>query len=74
VFEALQGLLDGSRADEGLATVGERLGLSEGAVKTALHRLRRRYGELLREAVAQTVGDPEAVEDELRHLLGALRA
>jgi RNA polymerase sigma factor (sigma-70 family) len=74
VFEALQGTLDGSRVDEGLVALGERIGLSEGAVKTALHRLRRRYGELLREAVAQTVVRPEDVEDELRHLLTALRS
>jgi hypothetical protein len=37
-----------------------------------VHRLRQRYGQLLREEVAQTVNSPEEVQDELRHLLSAL--
>ena len=45
------------------------LGLSEGAVKMRAHRLRRRFGELLREAVSRTVSTPEEVEGEVRHLL-----
>ena len=43
------------------------------AVKTAVHRLRRRYQELLRAEVAQTVATPEEVEDELRDLFAAVR-
>ena len=73
VFEALEGALGGDRAEGGLDAVGERLGLSVGAVKTALHRLRRRYGELLRECVAETVERPDQVEGELMDLLQALR-
>ena len=46
--------------------------MTEGAVKVAVHRLRRRYRELLKEEIAQTVAGPEALEDELRELLAAL--
>jgi RNA polymerase sigma-70 factor (ECF subfamily) len=46
--------------------------MSEGAVKTAAHRLRRRYRELLRDEIAQTVASPEDVEDEIRSLFDAL--
>ena len=54
------------------AELGARLGMSEGAVKVAVHRLRRRYRELLREEIAQTVAGPDEVEDEIRHLLACL--
>jgi len=54
--------------------LGEALGMSEDAVKVAVHRLRRRFGELLREEIAETVGDPSEVDDEIRYLLGALRS
>ncbi len=54
------------------AEAAAALGLSEGAVKVALHRLRRRYRDLLRAAIAETVATPEEVEDEIRHLLGAV--
>lgn len=48
------------------------LASSEGAVKVAVHRLRRRFGELLRAEVAGTLTDPEEIDDELRALLAAL--
>jgi RNA polymerase sigma-70 factor (ECF subfamily) len=41
-------------------------------VKVALHRLRRRYGELLREEIGQTVTIPEELNDEIRHLCAAI--
>jgi len=50
------------------------LGLSEGAVRVALHRLRRRFGELLREEIAQTVASPAEVDEEIRHLFAAISA
>ncbi len=53
-------------------TLAARLGISEGAVKMAVLRLRRRYGRLLREEIAQTVDDEAAVDDELRHLLAIM--
>jgi RNA polymerase sigma-70 factor (ECF subfamily) len=46
--------------------------MSEGALMTAVHRLRRRYGELLRAEIAQTVSSPDEIEAELRHLFAAL--
>lgn len=54
------------------SALAEELGMSEGAVKVAVHRLRKRFGALLREEVAETVGEPALVDDELRHLLEVL--
>jgi RNA polymerase sigma-70 factor (ECF subfamily) len=48
--------------------------MTEGAVKVAVHRLRKRFGQLLREEVAETVDGEEAVAEELRFLLDALRS
>ena len=42
--------------------------MTEGAVKVAVHRLRRRYRQLLREEIAQTVASPEEIDDEIRYL------
>ena len=53
--------------------IAGRLGMTEGAVRVAVHRLRRRYGELLRAEVAQTVSSAIEAEDELRHLMKVLR-
>ena len=50
------------------------LGMSEGAVKVALHRLRRRFGELLRSEIAQTVASPAEVDEEIRYLFTAISA
>lgn len=55
------------------AEVGARLGLSPGATKVALHRVRKRFGERLRAEVAQTVVDPEDTTSELASLREALR-
>ena len=52
--------------------VAKRLGMTHGAVKVAAHRLRRRYGELLRREIAQTLDRPEDVEDEIQNLFEAL--
>ena len=46
-----------------------RFGISDGAIRVTVHRLRQRYKELLREEVAHTVSDPAEMDDELRHLL-----
>jgi RNA polymerase sigma-70 factor (ECF subfamily) len=53
-------------------TLAAELGMTESSVKVAIHRLRKRYGELLREEVLQTVGSPEAVDDEIRYLFEAM--
>lgn len=51
---------------------GRRLGMTAGAVAVAVHRLRARYGDLLREAVAQTVPDAADADNELRYLFAVL--
>jgi RNA polymerase sigma factor (sigma-70 family) len=71
-FEVLSPVLtDGSRA-VAYATLAARLGMTEGAVRVAVHRLRRRYGERLREEIAATVDEPAEVDDEIRDLFAAL--
>lgn len=65
-------LLDGSPTRP-QAELGAELGISEGAVKQAVHRMRVRYRELLREEIANTVATAGDVEAELRHLIAVLR-
>jgi len=72
LFKALRGSLAGTGGTAPYAELAERLGMTEGAVKVAVHRLRHRYRELLREIIAETVSGPEEVEDELRYLLRTL--
>lgn len=71
-FAALRPHLAPGEAAAPHAEVALALGLSEGAVKVALHRLRRRYGELVREEVAGTLCDEAEVEVELADLIAAL--
>jgi len=72
VFLGLKDTLGGARSEIPYRELGVRLGMSEGAVKVAAHRLRQRYRELLREEIANTVSGPEQVEEELRQLFAAL--
>jgi DNA-directed RNA polymerase specialized sigma24 family protein len=71
VFAALKPALGGDRGIP-YADLARTLGISEGAVKVAMHRLRARCGRAIRDEVAQTVGSPEEVDDELRLLFAAL--
>ena len=64
-------LIDGPEVSS-YATIARRLGSSEGAVRVAAHRLRRRFGILLRQEIAATVDDPADVDDEIRALFAAL--
>jgi RNA polymerase sigma factor (sigma-70 family) len=61
-----------SKKEVPYADVGARLGMSAGAVKTAVCRLRKRYGQLLHEEIARTVATLEEVEEEIRHLIAVL--
>jgi RNA polymerase sigma-70 factor (ECF subfamily) len=70
-FELLKPWLTSERPAAG-TELAAQLGLSESSVYSAIHRLRRRYGELLRDEIAQTVTNREEVEEELRHLLQVL--
>lgn len=71
-FALMKPCIAGGRDIAPLAELGTRLGMSEGAVKVAVHRLRQRYRQLLLEEVAQTVASPGDVEAELRHLIQAI--
>jgi RNA polymerase sigma factor (sigma-70 family) len=68
LFDLLKETLSGEKRGTPRANLAARCGISVGAVDVAVHRLRRRYGELLREEIAHTVRRPEEVEDEIRHL------
>jgi RNA polymerase sigma-70 factor (ECF subfamily) len=72
VFEELRQFLTLASADSGHAEAAQRLQMSVGAVTTAVHRLRHRYRELVREALAQTVNTPLELEEEMQYLLRAL--
>jgi hypothetical protein len=71
-FDCLKPFLLGEAARGESTAAAERLGLSEGAFKTAIHRLRKRYREILRAEIAETVADAAQVDDEIRYLLSAL--
>lgn len=71
VFDALKTHLAGE-GDGTYAEAGTALGMSEGAVKVSVHRLRARYAEALRAAVARTLADPAEIDGELRALFDAL--
>jgi RNA polymerase sigma-70 factor (ECF subfamily) len=72
LFDTLQFALTGSRSAVPYVDLARRLQTTDGAVRVAVHRLRQRYRELLRQAIADTVSSPEEVEEELRHLLQAV--
>lgn len=72
LFGDLKGYLQGDRGLSPYSEVAAAHGMTEGAIKAAVFRLRHRFGLVLREEVARTVDDPAEVEDELRGLLLAL--
>lgn len=71
LFETLKGCLSGEEPDR--METAERLGMSEGAVKVSVHRLRQRFREILRAEIGETVAEPTEVDDEMRHLVAVLR-
>jgi DNA-directed RNA polymerase specialized sigma24 family protein len=72
LFEALKPSLSADKLDKPYSEIATQFGVTEGNVKIAVHRLRKRFGELLRAEVAQTVEDESEIEAELRYLLQAL--
>lgn len=72
LFDGLKEFIAGKPDSRPYRRVAEELGMTEGAVKVAVHRLRRRYRELLREEIAQTVADPAQIDDELHELFAAV--
>jgi RNA polymerase sigma-70 factor (ECF subfamily) len=73
LFEAVKPLLSGDPAGVSYAEMAHSLSMTEGALKVAVHRLRQRYGELVRAEIGQTVADPKEVDQELHYLLAVLR-
>lgn len=72
LFDVLKPFIWGPRSGCGTEAAANALGLSEGAARVAVHRLKQRFREVLREEVAATVNGPEAVDDELRYLIRVL--
>jgi RNA polymerase sigma factor (sigma-70 family) len=71
-FDVLKAFLVDGRGESSFAQTAEALGTTESALRTSVHRLRKRYGEVFRDEVAQTVADAAEVEGEIRYLLAAL--
>lgn len=71
LFERLKPFLTGDEP-ESYAALGAELGVSEGSLRVAVHRLRRQFATVLREAIAETVEADGDVDEELRHLLAVV--
>jgi RNA polymerase sigma factor (sigma-70 family) len=74
LFDGLKVSAWGEASDISYAELGQKIGMAEGAVKVAAHRLRQRYRELLRMEVARTVDSETEVDEELRYLARILRS
>jgi len=74
LFEQLKIFLTAGKDGTAQAEVAKALGMEEGAVRVAIHRLRKRYRELLRDEIAQTLADAADVDEEMRALFGAFSA
>ena len=72
LFERLKDYLTGENGDDSYAKIGADLNMTEGSIKVSVHRLRRRFGELVRDQIERTVANPEDVDAELRELFAAL--
>jgi DNA-directed RNA polymerase specialized sigma24 family protein len=72
LFDALKECIGGRPGDSRYREVAAQFDMGEGAVRMAAHRLRRRYRELLRQHIAETVETPEQIEDEIGFLFSAL--
>jgi len=72
LFAKLRVYLKGEKEAPAYALVATEFEISVGALKVAVHRMRQRYGELLREEIARTVSSPDEVRDELRYLISVV--
>jgi RNA polymerase sigma-70 factor (ECF subfamily) len=72
LFTTLNPCLVGERTAQPYAELATKMGVNEGTVKSAVHRLRQRYRQLLRDEIANTVAGAEEVDEELRHLFAVL--
>ena len=71
-FEKLKSCLTADSSRIPYATIAAELGMSEGALRVAVHRLRKRYRHLLTEEITRTLSSPDAVEEEMQSLFAAL--
>ena len=72
LFEKLKDYLTGDEMGKSYRETATELNMSEGAVKVTVHRLRRRFGELVRGQIERTVASPDEIDDEIRQLFAAL--
>ena len=72
LFEELQGFLPNGEGTASRIDLAARRGVSVGAIDVAVHRLKKRFGALLRERVAETVSSEAEVDDEIRHLISVV--
>ena len=71
LFAELKSFLMAGKNETAQSEVAKALGMEEGAVRVAVHRLRKRYRVLLRDEIAQTLADESSVDEEMRALFGA---
>jgi RNA polymerase sigma-70 factor (ECF subfamily) len=72
LYEQLKQFLMVGKSEISYVQAATALEMSEGALRVAVHRLRRRYRELLREEIAQTLSDPAQAGEEMQVLFSAL--
>jgi len=72
LFEHLKGFLGGRQGTVPYREIAAELEITEGALKVAVHRMRGRCRELLRDEIAHTVAQPEEIDDELKELFTAI--
>jgi DNA-directed RNA polymerase specialized sigma24 family protein len=74
VFDRLKVVLSQGKGSVPAAVLAAQLGMTEGAVNTAVHRLKKRYRAILQQEIAATLADPTQVDDEIRWLFEAVRS
>jgi RNA polymerase sigma factor (sigma-70 family) len=69
LFDELKDIQPGEHGESSYAEIGVRLGRARGSIASAVHRLRKRHREIVREEIAHTVSRPEEIDQEIRNLL-----
>lgn len=72
LFEKISGFLIGQEDTASYGRIADELGMSQGALRVAIHRLRKRYRELFKVEIARTVATPQELDEEMRHLVAVL--
>ncbi len=74
LFDHLKPFLSGDPPGASYRDISRRCGIKDGTLRVTVHRLRRRYRELLRAEIGNTVDDPAEIDDEIRHLIAVVGA